>query len=141
MGVAKLDKKPDGDPGIFSPSWVGYTPKDGSPEYFRTMHPFAFWSIKSESSVMRDWRPVFLDQNDKELMTLWHDFASMEQFPNPLPRYMEHRRIDGGLGRGYDPTYVKAGDWLIFDSAKWFSVPNEQIERFKKGEWDAVHAR
>lgn len=93
--------------------WIVYTPNDGSPKYWRETYPFMFWSIKSEGSVTRDHRPVFLDATDKEAVAVFHDFAALEQWPNPIPRFAEFREYDSGYGRGYRPVYIASGSWLL----------------------------
>lgn len=89
-----------------------YTPRDGEP-YARKLLPFAFWKVKSESSVTRDHSAKFLDADDAAMTALFFDYAAAEQWPNPIPRRAEYREINGKYARGYRPHYLKSGDWLL----------------------------
>jgi hypothetical protein len=113
VGVARdpVPADPDKACGPFDGLCV-YDPKDGE-RYARKMLPFATWSVKSEQSVQRNWRPEYVDGSDQEMLALWHDYCAAEQFPNPIPRRIEYRDIDGNYGRGYRPVYLKPGDWLL----------------------------
>lgn len=111
LGTEKLAAQPESN--AFE-GWVGYTPKEGVP-YWRECLPFAMWSIKSEASRSGDHRAVFLNLEDENELLLWHNYCSMEQWPNPLPRFAEYRVTDGGYGRGYRPIYLTPGEWLVFE--------------------------
>lgn len=69
--------------------------------------------MKSEDSATRDHSAKFLDENDAAMVALFFDYASVEQWPNPIPRRAEYREISGKYGRGYRPHYMKSGDWLL----------------------------
>lgn len=112
IGLVKYfeaDPKPD----IFMGGWVGFTPKDGTPPYWRAVYPFAFYEIKSKASVTRDWAPVYLDTKDKEAVTNFHDFAQLEEWQNPIPQCVEFRTTGGG--RGFIPHYVYDTEWLVVE--------------------------
>lgn len=140
ISVDKFTSKPDTNGGLSS--WVEYQPPaplpkfgQGSvltmkpPRYFRELYPFNFWSVKSESSVKNDHRAVMLDIDDEDLVALWHDYCSSEQWPNPLPRFVEHRTVDGQYGRGYKPTYAQLGDWLIWEKGRDVAVMGDEEYR------------
>lgn len=120
MGVEKLAEKPAG--GGFEGS-VQFTPKEGA-EYWRKVLPFAFWSVKSEATlkarlgVSDAHRAVFLNLDDETEVTLFRNYASLEQWPNPLPRFAEYREINGSYGRGYRPHYLAPGDWLVREKGR-----------------------
>jgi hypothetical protein len=96
----------------FAGSYVKITEADAT-EYYRTALPFSFWSVKSEASLRRDWRAVYFERDDADMVRLFLDFCHIENWTNPLPPRAEHRRVDGSCGRGYSPTYLKPGDWLV----------------------------
>lgn len=117
MGVEKLAAEPkqtalDG--------WVGFTPKDGAPKYWRSVLPFAFWEVKSEAQMKNRagepnaYAPIFLtDDSPADEIELFHNYCSVEHWPNPLPRFAEYREVNGKYGRGYAPHYLGPGDWLV----------------------------
>jgi len=104
----------------FATSGIKVEKKDGT-AYWREVLPFAFWSVKSESSVQRDHRAVYLDTADETLMDLFKDYCFLESWGEVkdgvrcLPPAAEYRVTDGSYGRGFRPVYLKAGDWLILD--------------------------
>lgn len=119
---------PEGEPKLdFMCSGVKMTLKDGR-EYWRQIYPFAFWSVKSEASVKRDHRPVYLDRNDEALVRTFVDFLSVEEWPNPLPPRAEYRVNDGGYGRGFRPVYLKPGDWLVKDGEDIRAVSDAELK-------------
>ena len=91
--------------------------KDGS-EYWRQVYPFAFWDAKSESSIKRDWRAVYLDRADADLVETFLDYASTQGWTNPLPPRAEFRIVSGAYGRGFRPVYLKPDDWLVFENGR-----------------------
>lgn len=109
---------------------IVFTPKEGEP-YARKMYPFAFWSVKSLASATRDWRPVFLDQTDQEMVRLWHDYCSAEEWPNPVPRMIEFREMSGQYGRGYRPHYMSSGDWLLQEAGSIKVVSDEEFQKMR----------
>ncbi len=112
LGVAQLPP-PDGAPKTEGlESIVVYTPASGAP-YARKVLPFTFWSVKSESSIKRDWRAVYVDGDDDAVLKLWNDYRLSQQWPNPMPRRIEYRETDGAYGRGFRPIYMKPSDWLL----------------------------
>ena len=117
--------------------------KDGS-EYYRQAFPFAFYEIKSESSVNRDWRAVYLDESNIDaLATVFADYVSLEKWSvsrEPgfisLPPRAEYRVGDGGYGRGFRPYYMKPGDWLLHERDSDGRpaprvVSNDEFEKFR----------
>lgn len=131
MGVEKLKEKPDTNRGLSG--WIGYTPKDGSPEYYREWLPFAFWSVKSESSMTGDHRAVFLNTDDPEMVTLWHNYCSGEQWENPIRMCAEHRIPGGQYGRGYKPVYFYPGDWMIREKGQEVRfVSDKEFQRMRE---------
>jgi hypothetical protein len=86
--------------------------RDGS-KYWREALPFAFYSVKSEASVKRDWNAVYLDRGDESLTRAFVDYLSIEGWGNPLPARAEFRIIDGAYGRGFRTLYLKPNDWLV----------------------------
>ena len=96
----------------FMGSRVASTKQDGT-EVWRDVYPFMAWSIKSEASVKRDHRAVYIDRDDARQMEAFADFRFVEQWPNPLPPRAEYRITDGSYGRGFKPIYLKPGDWLV----------------------------
>lgn len=106
----------------FLGSILGFTLPDGR-KYWRELLPFAFWSVKSEASFKRDHRAVHLDPADEQMMRLWRDYASAEDWGTlspegvrTLPQWAEFRETAGSLGRGYRPHYVGPGEWLLDDA-------------------------
>lgn len=91
---------------------VMFEPK-GEPAYIRKLYPFSFWSVKSESSVKSDWKPIYVNGSDREVLALLHDYAQVERWPNPIPRRIEYREYSSEYGRGFRPVYLKPGEWLI----------------------------
>jgi hypothetical protein len=134
MGTTKLSEEPKRDGSIFGGSWVGFTPKDGSAPYYREWLPFAFWSVKSKSSMLRyQGKPdptVYLDTKDKDAVAQFHDYASASKWPNPIHQCAEFRIVDGAYGRGFKPLYVYDTDWLIIEP---YIKPN--------GGYDEEHGR
>lgn len=108
------------------------TRKDGS-EYFRQVFPFFCWSIKSEASVKRDHRAVFLDRENQPELRAFLDFVNGEGWCDcadgvrSLPPRVEYRQIDGAYGRGYRPYYLKPGDWLLIDGDRIEVKSNEEF--------------
>jgi hypothetical protein len=80
---------------------------------YRSIYPFSFWDVKSEASTKCDWRAVYLDRTDEALVATFVDVIYANDWTNPLPPRAEHRLVDGSLGCGFAPTYLKPGDWLI----------------------------
>ena len=134
IGVEKLTEKP-GKSAL--EGWVGYTPPGHAP-YWRKVLPFAFWSVKSESTIrVRNgdptaYRAVFLNRDDAEQVRLFHDYCASQRWPNPLPRYAEYREIDGAYGRGYAPHYLAPGDWLLCErDARPRVVSDEEMQKLR----------
>lgn len=93
--------------------------KDGT-KYWRAVFPFAFWSVKSEASEKRDHRAQFLFGLDTRENEAFLDYADLHKWSEEegcvaLPPRLEHRLVDGAYGRGYKPTYIKPGQWLVVD--------------------------
>ena len=111
-----------------------YEPSDGEP-YARDVYPFATYKVKSECSIKRDYSAVYLDRDDNRMISLWHDYCSLEQFPNPIPRYAEYREPGEQYGRGYAPHYLADRDWLLKEpgenGVKIRVVSDEEFERLK----------
>lgn len=111
-----------------------FEPPDAE-KYARDAYPFAFYKVKSESSVTRDHSAVYLDREDPDMVALWHDYCSMEKFPNPIPRYAEYRERDTQYGRGYAPHYLADGDWLLKENTEHGPsvrvVTDEEFQRLK----------
>ncbi len=96
---------------------VIYKPREGKPAYMRKWLSFMFWKVKSEASATQNHRPVYYDKTDELHVALFNDYASAEEWPNPLPRCIEYREVNGSYGRGFRPVYLKPTDWLIFEDA------------------------
>ena len=90
----------------------GMTRCDGT-EYWRQSYPFNFWSVKSEASLKRDWRPVYLEREDDALVEIFLDYCFVEGWTNPLPPRAEFRIVDGAYRRGFRPVYLSPNDWLV----------------------------
>jgi hypothetical protein len=136
MGVEKLAEKPAG--GSFEGA-VQFTPKEGAP-YWRQVLPFAFWSVKSESTIKarqgdaNAHRAVFLNVDDEAEVALFRNYASLESWPNPLPRFAEYREINGSYGRGYRPHYLAPGDWLVREQGKPpYVLSDEEMQKLRAG--------
>lgn len=108
--------------------------KDGA-VYWRLVYPFMAWSIKSEHSIKRDYRPVYLDRADTVQTRLFADFAYVEAWSNPLPPKAEFRVVDAGYGRGFRPYYMNPGDWLVRephpDGERISVVSNEEMTKLR----------
>lgn len=116
MGVKKLPIPENPGTGLFDKSYCVFTPANAGLEgepYARESLPFAFWKVKSEASMNRDHRAVYLDMKDPEQVELFHNYASMERWENPITQYAEYREIDGGYGRGFRPHYIPPKGWLL----------------------------
>jgi hypothetical protein len=115
----------------FAAGGVRVARADGT-EYWRETFPFVFYSVKSESSVTRDHRAVYMDRTDEALVRAFVDFIYLEKWTNPLPPRAEFRVIDGSYGRGFRPYYLSPGDWLLKepheDGTQYRVVSNEVFE-------------
>ena len=92
--------------------------RDGR-QYWRRTYPFNMYSLKSESSVRRDWSPVYCDDSsDESLLRALVDYADLEGWlvDRSLPPRAEYRVIDGSYGRGFKPLYLSPGDWLVHEA-------------------------
>lgn len=97
--------------------------------YCREALPFAFWSVKSEASLKRDHRAVFIDFTDAAQIRAFADYAYTQGWPNPLPPRVEFREVDGGCGRGYRPHYLKPTDWLIRDGKNYRVITDAERQK------------
>lgn len=122
MGMERLAEKPS-DPEVLAfGGGAEITLKDGR-KYWREILPFAYYSVKAESSITRDNSAKFLDRSNKDEVDAFLDYANGEGWENTkdgvfsLPPRIEYRVVDGAYGRGYRPYYMKKTDWLVKDGA------------------------
>jgi len=109
-------------------------------EYWRQVWPFSCWSIKSEASIKRDWKPVYLDRNDMPQLRAFLDYCDIEKWGTlengrrALPPRAEYRVVDGGAGRGFRPIYLTPGSWLVKEAGREaYVLPDEKFQAMRSG--------